>query len=132
MENGDDLFEKYSKEMELDVQLDALNMMDKQYSLPNVKHKWLYRKVQCEKNLHQLYRAKDQLISLKIRNEPINLSKPKLKSKMEDEEDIQRVNEEIKSYELLVDYLKIFFDKTLCGMSFDIKNLIALIQSEQN
>jgi hypothetical protein len=131
MENGADLAAKYAAEMEIDTDIDAINLKDKQYSSPRVKHKWLYRLMQCKRNLYTLMDAKEQLVNQKLADNPLNLSKKTLSTKAESDSDIRMLSKEIREYELLVDYLDASVNKILSQMGFDFKNLVELIKMEQ-
>ena len=130
MEKADDLFEKYSKELEIDTQVDVTNLMDKQYSLPHVRNKWLYRLRGCQKNYHRLVDAKNEFISKQIADTPVQLSSAKISKKVESDPNYKKLVEEIRDYESLIAYLDANINKNLNSMGFDIKNIIELMKLE--
>lgn len=130
MEKADDLFEKFSRELEMDTQLDATNVLDKQYSLPNIRHKWMYRLRQCQRTMFKLVDAKNEYIEKAIQNTPIQLSKAKINRSIESDEKYKQLLEEIHSYESLIQYLDININKNLTSMGFDIKNIVELLKME--
>lgn len=131
MEKGEDLARKYAAEMEIDTDIDIINLKDKQFSSPRVKHKWLYRLMQAKRNLYTLMDAKEQIMNQRLSDNPLGLSKKVIATKVESDADIRMLSKEIREYEILVDYLDASVNKILGQMGFDFKNLVELIKMEQ-
>ena len=52
--NAYEEIDKFAEELDRDTQVDATNIMQRQLSAPNVRHKWLYRLVMAKKELIKL------------------------------------------------------------------------------
>jgi len=126
------LLEEYSKEIEIDTQIDITNIMDKQFSSPNVKHKWLYRLTKSKKDLFDLIDAKDDYINgIMDKDNPLNLSKAVLSNKAERNKDFKSIKKKIKEQELLVEFLDSAVNKIFTQIGFDFKNIVELMKMEQ-
>lgn len=127
-----ELLEEYAKEIEADTQIDITNVMEKQFSSPNVKHKWLYRLMKTKKDLLILGDARDNYISESMeRDNPLQLSKAAVTSKMGSNPDYRKLQMKIKDQELLVEYLEMSVNKIFSQIGFDFKNLVELMKMEQ-
>lgn len=121
--------EQYARELDIDTQVDVTNVMEKQMSAPNVRHKWLYRLTQAKQGLLQLVTQKEALLEQKMQGNPLPVSAPVLKRKAESDADIRKLNLAIQQQELLVGHLNDAV-KQIQQMSFDFKNLVELMKME--
>ena len=127
-----DIFEEYSKEIEMDVQLDRINVLDKQFSLPNTKHKWLTRLMRAKRELIRLVDEKDHYIHrVMTKDNPLNLSKSAIANRVESQIDYKTLQKQIKEQEILVEYLDGSVNKIFSQMGFDFRNLVELLKMEQ-
>ena len=127
-----ELLEAYAKEIESDTQIDVTNVMEKQFSSPNVKHKWLYRLMKTKKDLLTLGDARDNFIAESMeRDNPLQLSKAAITSRMGTNQDYRKLQLKIKDQELLVEYLEMSVNKIFSQIGFDFKNLVELMKMEQ-
>lgn len=124
-----ELTEKYARELEIDTQVDATNLMEKQYSAPNVRHKWLYRRTQAKQYLLKLFDAKDNLLEKKMNANVLPVSVAALKKKAEGDTDIRQINRQIQDQEILVEYLDDAV-KQLNQIGFDFRNLVEMMKME--
>lgn len=129
METADELFEKYSKELDVDTHVDITNLTDKMYSLPNIRNKWLMRLRQCEKNYHALEKAKNEIVEQHIGNSPVELSKVKITKKVENDPNYKKLEKELHDYTTLISYLE-STNKNLIDMGYIMKNLVEMIKLE--
>lgn len=130
-ENAYQLIDKYSKQIESALQLDASNVFEKQLSAPNLKHEWLFKLVRARMQLIQFGEDKENIIYNKFNNNPMGLSKAALKMNAEKDDDVNSLNRKIKKQELLVDYLDAAVNKIFSQLGFDFKNLVELMKMEQ-
>ncbi len=130
MDKADELFERFSKELEIDTQVDSTNVLEKQFKLPNIRHKWMYRLRQCQKNLFTLEKARDTFIDQSIQNSAIELSKVKVSRKVEADPKYKQITEEINDYQTLIHYLDQNINRNLTSMGYDIKNIVELMKME--
>jgi hypothetical protein len=127
-----DLLEKYSKEIEMDTSIDVTNIMEKQLSCPNVKHKWLFRLMKAKKHLIDLVELKDNFVNnIMSKDNPLKLSKAVIANRLETQGDYKELQKRIKEQEILVEYLDSSVNKIFSQMGFDFKNLVELMKMEQ-
>jgi hypothetical protein len=127
-----DLIETYSKEIEMDTSIDVTNIMEKQLSSPNIKHKWLFRLMKAKKHLIDLVELKDSFINTVMnKDNPLKLSKAVISNKLETQGDYKDLQKKIREQELLVEYLDSSVNKIFSQMGFDFKNLVELMKMEQ-
>lgn len=127
-----ELLEEYAKEIEMDTSIDVTNIMDKQFSCPNTKHKWLFRLMKAKKELLSLIYSKEDFIQHSMTTDnALRLSKATVASKLESQSDYKTLMRKIKDQELLVEYLDISINKIFSQMGFDFKNLVELMKMEQ-
>ncbi len=131
MEDALILIDKYAKEIQEDTSIDRLNIMDKQLSSPNVKHKWLFRTIMAKKGLIELVDQKDQLLIDALKTNTLSISKNALAASIEKHPANKKLINDIKKQELLVEYLDRSVDKIFSQMGFDFKNLVELLKLEQ-
>lgn len=126
------LLEEYSKEIEMDTSIDVTNIMEKQLSCPNVKHKWLFRLMKAKKHLIDLVELKDNFVNnVMNKDNPLKLSKAVIANKLETQGDYKELQKRIKEQEILVEYLDSSVNKIFSQMGFDFKNLVELMKMEQ-
>lgn len=126
------LLEEYSKEIEMDTQIDVTNVMEKQLSAPNVKHKWLFRLMKSKKALLDLIELKENFLNgALLKDNPLKLSKAVVASKLETQADFKNIQKKIKEQELLVEFLDGAVNKIFTQIGFDFKNIVELMKMEQ-
>lgn len=127
------LLEDYKKEITLDVQIDQLNILDKQLMLPAIKHRWVSRLIEAKQSLNRLNKKKKetrrQVLEALEGNLPKGLPKTALDSKIEASEKMQSINDEIDENELLVLYLE-KVEKIFSELYYGIKSAVDLIKME--
>jgi hypothetical protein len=127
-----ELMEDYSKEIEMDTQIDVTNVMEKQLSAPNVKHKWLFRLIKSKKQLLELVEIKENFLNNALQKDnPLKLSKAVVASKLESQMDFKSIQKKIKEQELLVEFLDSAVNKIFSQIGFDFKNIVELLKMEQ-
>lgn len=132
MKNALELIEDYSKEFDIDTQIDSTNIMEKQMSAPNVKHKWLYRMIKSKKRLLDLMESKENFIQKSmVENNPLHMNKAKVATSMASNVTYKELQRSIKDQELLVEYLDSSVNKIFSQIGFDFKNLVELMKMEQ-
>jgi hypothetical protein len=132
MKNPMDLYEDYAKEMEEDTTINSVNVMEKQFSSPNVKHKWLYRLGKNKRVLLDLIELKDNFVNKQLTaNNPLNLSKGALAAKSGNDPTYKELQSKIKDQEILVEYLDSAVNKIFSQMGFDFRNLVEMMKQEQ-
>jgi len=128
------LFEKYEAELNEELHLDEFTLKDAQLKLPSNRHKWVARLIKQKIELSKLKNLRKEAlkdISEKVkRDSPVVLSDITARKSAEEHEITRKIDEEIEMCEILILYLDKVVEKVSRGISFDIKNLIELIQLE--
>lgn len=127
------LFDLYQKELTQDLQLNEINVKEKQMILPSLKHKWVARLIKHKKDIKKLEREKQSLIKKavdkakeKIPGAPEVIITNRFLSKSPSIFDLEETLEEL---ELIVQYLE-KTEQIFKNLTYDIKNLIDLIKLE--
>ena len=127
-----ELLEIYSKEVEMDTSIDVTNVLEKQFSSPNTKHKWIFRLVKSKRELIRLVDQKENYTRRVMDKEnPLKLSKAAMSSQIENHEEYKELKNKIREQELLVEYLDYVVNKVFSQIGFDFKNLVDLMKMEQ-
>jgi hypothetical protein len=128
-------FDKLSQELQEDTKVDELNLLQKQLTLPAIKHKWVSRLIEQKRYLNNLQRKKKLaktivLSSLSENNNiPPGLPKAALEKKIENSESIQKIDQDIEETSLLIEYLE-KVEGIFRSMTYDIKNIIDITRLE--
>lgn len=129
-----ELLSKYKEQINKDLYIDDFNIKEAQLRLPSKKHYWVSRLIDSKIELNKLNAQKKKLkktLSIKIAEEaPVRLSPQSVEVAVEASEDIQALNEKIKEYEFLVEYLE-KVEKIMTSMHWEIKNIIDINKLEQ-
>jgi hypothetical protein len=129
-----DLLKKYIEEVGKDLVLDDFNMKDVQMRLPARKHFWVARLMEAKIKRGSLDREKKKLkkdITREvIATSPVKISQNVAEQAAERHESIQKLTDQIKECDLIVEYLE-KVEKVMSQMSFDVKNIIEINKMEQ-
>jgi hypothetical protein len=127
------LIEKYNEEIKKYVTVDEFNMKQVQMDLPATRHYWvgrlMYHKQEILK-LKKLRKEAQKKIADKLEHEsPVGLNPKTLEQAQQNHPIIARIDGQIAEHDLIVEYLgKI--EANFRSLSFDIKNLISIVQLE--
>ena len=126
--------DKYINEYNNDVSYDRVSLEDVQLKLPAVKAKWIARLINAKKEYNQL---QDILIDAiekiadKIKKEsPVGLTQPVVEKSAEKHELIKKIRKELKNQYLMIEFLE-KSEKSIHTVTYDIKNSVDIIKSEQ-
>jgi hypothetical protein len=127
-------FDKLSSELKEDTKVDELNLLQKQLTLPAIKHKWVARLIEQKRYLNNLEKKKKMakiavLSSLEEQGLPPGIPKTSLEKKIDNSETIQKINEDIDETTLLIEYLE-KVETIFRSMTYDIKNIIEINKLE--
>jgi len=132
--NAEQLFSKYRLEIENTVKIDQLNVKDVQLKLPFTKHFWVARLIDAKLDLIKLQRlkteTKNKLIKEITEQSPVVITKKNALDMAESHSEVKKITEEIYIQELLILYLEKVESTVLRNMSYDISNIIKLIELE--
>lgn len=128
-----DLFEEFKKEILEDTKIDEINLLEKQLTLPAIKHKWVARLIQQKRNRHKLEKKrkeiKEQVLSKLSTQIPSGIPKKALDAKIDSTEQIQKIDEEIQETDVLIEYLE-KIEVIFKSMSYDLRNIIDINKLE--
>ena len=128
-----ELIKKYSEEIERDLKIDDFNIKSVQLKLPSRKHYWVGRLIDAKITLNQLNSqkkaAKNLAVQTAIANAPVTISQTMAEKAAEESKAVREINEKIKDYTLLVEYLE-KVEKIFSTMHWEIKNIIDINRSE--
>lgn len=127
------LHNAYLEELKIDTQVDEISLKEKALLLPGLKAKWVARMINHKNNLNRLEKQKPKIINQiveKIKNDsPIKLHTNVIKDKAETCDEIRELNEKISEEKLIIDFLE-RVEKIFSSMSFDISNIVKIVQLE--
>jgi Cu/Ag efflux protein CusF len=129
-----EFFDKIKKEIQDDLKLDRISLLDKQLTLPAIKHKWVSRLIEQKRSKNILQKKRkslkeEVLKTLADNNIPMNIPKASLDKKVESSDIIKKIDQEIQDTDLIIDYLEKV--ESICrSMTFDIKNAVELEKLE--
>jgi len=129
-----ELLQKYIKEIAEDLKIDEINVKDVQMRTPARKHFWVARLINHKIELEKLKKKKKSILKILMKaaedNAPVALSKFNLEKSIEEAPQIQEINDSIKENELIIELLE-KTEKTFSSLTYDIKNITALMNMEQ-
>lgn len=129
-----EFFDKIKKEIQEDLKLDRISLLEKQLTLPAIKHKWVSRLIEQKRTKNFLQKKKkmlkeEVLKTLADKDIPVNIPKASLDKKVESSDTIKKIDQEIEEVSLIIDYLEKV--ESICrSMTFDIKNAVELEKLE--
>ena len=128
-----DLFTEYHQRIEEFLKIDELNMKDAQMTLPSVRHYWVGRLMFHKQQIGKLKKAKEKAtkaLRQRIENEsPVGLAPKTIAESIASHDIIQKIDEEIVSNELLVEYLT-KVEANLRDAQYGMNNLTKIITLE--
>lgn len=126
---------KYFEEIKEDLKLDQINILEKQLSLPAIKHKWVSYLIRSKIQKNELEKKKKEIKETVLKkytetnNIPTGVPKASISAKIEASESIKKFDEEIKDLDLIIDYLE-KVEKIFTTFSYDISNATKLMVLE--
>jgi Cu/Ag efflux protein CusF len=129
-----EFFDNIKKEIQNDLKLDRISLLEKQLSLPAIKHKWVarlmdYKRLKNNLNKKRKSLKEEALKTLNDQNIPNNIPKAALDKKIESSDVFKKIDDELKDVEIIIDYLEKV--ENICrSMTYDIKNAVELEKLE--
>jgi Cu/Ag efflux protein CusF len=129
-----EFFDNIKKEIQNDLKLDRISLLEKQLSLPAIKHKWVARLIDYKRSKNNLNKKRkslkeEALKTLNDQNIPNSIPKAALDKKIESSDVFKKIDDELKDVEIIIDYLEKV--ETICrSMTYDIKNAVELEKLE--
>lgn len=129
-----ELLKRYKEEIGADLVVTDFNIKDVQLKLPSRKHFWAARLIDAKITLQDLQKRKKNLkkdlVKRIIAEAPVKITQHTAESAAESTEELISINDSIKEYELVIEYLE-KVERIMAGMGYDIRNIINIMQMEQ-
>lgn len=129
-----ELLKRYREEIGADLVVTDFNIKDVQLKLPSRKHFWAARLIDAKISLQDLQKRKKNLkkdlVKRIIAEAPVKITQQTAESAAESTEELISINDSIKEYELVIEYLE-KVERIMAGMGYDIRNIINIMQMEQ-
>jgi len=129
-----EVVERYIKEIEEDLKIDEFNIKEASLKTPGRKHFWVSRLINHKRNLyfleHELEETSKKLVTETREKSPVAISTMSLTNAIADSEVIKNLQLKIKEEKFVIDLLE-KTEKTFSSLTYDIKNIIAIMQLEQ-
>ena len=129
-----EVVERYIKEIEEDLKIDEFNIKEASLKTPGRKHFWVSRLINHKRNLyfleHELEETSKKLVTETREKSPVAISTMSLTNAIADSEVIKNLQLKIKEEKFVIDLLE-KTEKTISSLTYDIKNIIAIMQLEQ-
>jgi hypothetical protein len=128
-----DTLKSYTEELKEDTKVDEINLKEKALFLPGIKAKWVARMINHKNELNHLEKKKAKAITDLIERykaeSPIKLHAAVAKDKAETDSSVLEINRKIQEEKLLIDFLE-RVEKIFSSMSFDLSNIVKIVQLE--
>lgn len=123
----------YIEELKEDCVVDEINLKENALLLPAKKAKWVSRLILEKNKLNKLEKEKKtkiEFIIKELKKEAVStISHPVLKNLAEKHESVLEIDAKIDESENLIDFLE-RVEKVMSSMSFDIGNIVKIVQLE--
>jgi len=124
---------KFIEELKEDCVVDEINLKESALILPAKKAKWVARLILEKNNLNKLEKDKKETLNAlieKLKEESVtSLSSAVLKNIAEKDSSFIEIDQKIEESKNLIDFLE-RIEKIMSSMSFDIGNIIKIVQLE--
>lgn len=123
----------YIEELKKDCIVDDINLKESALMLPAKKAKWVSRLVLEKNNLNKLEKERKltlERIMVKLKSEAVaSVSHAVLKNISEKDESIIEIDSKMEESRNMIDFLE-RVEKVMSSMSFDIGNIVKIVQLE--
>lgn len=128
-----DVYNQYIEELKTDTAVSEIDLKEKALYLPGIKAKWVSRLILHKNQVNKLEKQKANtirdLIELYKKEAPIKLHNTVVKEKAEQSSQVLEITEKISQEKLILDFLE-RVEKIFSSMSFDISNIVKIVQLE--
>lgn len=128
-----EVYNSYVDELKQDTVIDEINLKERALVLPGIKAKWVSRLINHKNTLYKLEKQKPKIVNALIekykQNSPIKLHIAVAKEKAENSEELSELNQRISEEKHVIEFLE-KVEKIISSMSFDISNIVKIVQLE--
>jgi len=129
-----EIVERYIKEIEEDLKIDEFNIKESSLKTPGRKHFWVSRLINHKRNLYfleqELESTSKKLVTETREKSPVSISSITLQNAVAESDTIKALVLKIKEEKFFIELLE-KTEKTFSSLTYDIKNIIAIMQLEQ-
>ena len=129
-----EIVERYIKEIEDDLKIDEFNIKESSLKTPGRKHFWVSRLINHKRNLYfleqELESTSKKLVTETREKSPVSISSITLQNAVAESDTIKALVLKIKEEKFIIELLE-KTEKTFSSLTYDIKNIIAIMQLEQ-
>jgi hypothetical protein len=129
-----EIVERYIKEIEEDLKIDEFNIKESSLKTPGRKHFWVSRLINHKRNLYfleqELESTSKKLVTETREKSPVSISSITLQNAVAESDTIKALVLKIKEEKFVIELLE-KTEKTFSSLTYDIKNIIAIMQLEQ-
>ena len=129
-----EIVERYIKEIEEDLKIDEFNIKESSLKTPGRKHFWVSRLINHKRNLYfleqELESTSKKLVTETREKSPVSISSITLQNTVAESDTIKALVLKIKEEKFIIELLE-KTEKTFSSLTYDIKNIIAIMQLEQ-
>jgi hypothetical protein len=126
--------DQYITEIEKDLIINEFNIKDVSMKTPARKHYWVGKLIQHKKNLYKLEKEKTeikkQVVKELLEQSPVKISIPVAEKASTKHASIVKINEDINNEILTIEFLE-KTEKIFSSVSFDVSNIVKIMQMEQ-
>jgi hypothetical protein len=126
--------EAYITELTEDTKVTAFDIKEVQMKLPATKHKWTGRFIRHKQQLLKLQKQRDDtkknLVKDIIAKSVVKITDAVADRAVETSDSIKQLDEELQNLKLTIELIE-KADKILSSMTYDVGNMIKLMQLEQ-
>ena len=128
-----DVYKSYIDELKEDTVVDEITLKEKALLLPGIKAKWVARLITHKNTLNKLEKQKPKIVNALIekykQESPIKLHIAVAKEKAENSEELSELNQQITDEKTIIEFLE-KVEKIISSMSFDMSNIVKIVQLE--
>lgn len=125
--------DQYIDEIEKDLQINEFNLKDSSMKTPARKHYWVSKLIRHKRNLLSLRQQRDiikkEVVKKIIEESPVKVTVPVAEKASYRHDKMVEISQKINEEELIIEFLE-KTEKTFTSMTYDISNIIKVIQIE--
>ena len=125
--------DQYIDEIEKDLQINEFNLKDSSMKTPARKHYWVSKLIRHKRNLLSLRQQRDiikkEVVKKIITESPVKVTVPVAEKASYRHDKMVEISQKINEEELIIEFLE-KTEKTFTSMTYDISNIIKVIQIE--
>lgn len=129
-----ELLERYIKDLEVELKIDEFNLKEASLRLPARKHFWAAKLINHKRVLMNLesekVKLRDELIEQLATKSPVKLTPSAASNAIDNTDKVKELTKKIAEEKLLIEFLE-KTEKVMQSVSYDISNIVKIIQLEQ-